>query len=127
MRAQRHHQAFPHRLLAEYRPPRSAPEADTNLKAVAPSTSSPIREREPPRDAPGMPSKVLATACATFLVYRPSVCGYINVRFLFIDVVRLAWGAGVAWSRSCPSEVTLGEVRGAGHLCDFVQGGYSQG
>lgn len=37
---------------------RSALEADT--KAVARSTSSPVREREPPRDAPGTPSKVLA-------------------------------------------------------------------
>jgi Holliday junction resolvase YEN1 len=37
---------------------RSALEADT--KAVARSTSSPVRERESPRDAPGTPSKVLA-------------------------------------------------------------------
>jgi len=42
-------------------------------------------------------------ACATSLVYGPSVCDYINVCFLFIDVVSLARGAGVAWSRSCPS------------------------
>ena len=38
---------------------RSALEADTK-KAVARSTSSPVRERESPRDAPGTPSKVLA-------------------------------------------------------------------
>jgi hypothetical protein len=37
---------------------RSALETDT--KAVARSTSSPVRERESPRDAPGTPSKVLA-------------------------------------------------------------------
>ena len=37
---------------------RSALDADT--KAVVRSTSSPVRERESPRDAPGTPSKVLA-------------------------------------------------------------------
>ncbi|KAF8494852.1 hypothetical protein F5888DRAFT_1713947 [Russula emetica] len=57
---------------------RSALEADT--KAVARSTSSPVRERESPRDAPGTPSKVLARHFSSMALEGDSGLGDLIVK-----------------------------------------------